>query len=48
MTPKEKLDIDRMSKVAESQGWSVTAIETRGEFIEITIAKPKTAIERMG
>ena len=45
MTPKEKIAIDQMTRVAESQGWSVTAVDTRTESVDLTISKHKSTIE---
>lgn len=44
MSPKEKMEIDRISRVLEAHGWSVTAVDTRGEALEVTVSKPKAAI----
>lgn len=46
MTPKERLALDQITRVVESQGWSIIAVDTRGEGVEVTIMKPKAAIDK--
>lgn len=41
MTQLEKIEIDRITRVIEAQGWIVTSVDTRGVFIEISIQKTK-------
>ena len=46
MGPLTKIQVDNISKLLESQGWSVVAIDTRSAFMAITIQKPKPEPER--
>ncbi len=46
MGPLTKIQLDNISKLLESQGWSVVAIDTRTTFMSVTIQKPKPEPER--
>jgi len=47
MGPLTKIQIDNISKLLESQGWSVVAVDVRSPFMAITIQKPKPESERI-
>lgn len=46
MGPLTKIQIDNISKLLESQGWSVVAVDVRSPFMSITVQKPKPVTER--
>ena len=46
MGPLTKIQLDNISKLLESQGWSVVAIDVRSAFMSVTIQKPKPEPER--